>query len=207
MGAYLCIASNGVPPAISRRMYIDITFPPMIWIPNQLVGAAEGQHVDLECNTEAHPAATNFWVRNDHVVGTSDVKYETHLTANGYKVHMKLIVKNLDKNDFGIYKCVSKNALGETAGSVNLYKVKATSVFNRNSPPTSISPEETVQKITVTEDIDEEILSNIGIQDDLSQLEEETEISIAHSTGSSSTPKFLLMKKELWLILPAFLII
>lgn len=25
MGAYLCIASNGVPPAISRRMHIDIT--------------------------------------------------------------------------------------------------------------------------------------------------------------------------------------
>ncbi|PRD29808.1 UNVERIFIED_CONTAM: hypothetical protein NCL1_28274 [Trichonephila clavipes] len=93
----------------------------MIWIPNQLVGAAEGQTIALECNTEAHPAATNFWVRNDHVVGTSDSKFETYQVVNGYKVHMKIVIKNLNENDYGIYRCVSKNALGETAGSVNLY--------------------------------------------------------------------------------------
>lgn len=100
----------------------------MIWIPNQLVGAAEDHSVALECNTEAHPTATNFWVRNDHVVGSSDEKYETFQIANGYKVHMKLVVKEINKEDFGVYRCVSKNALGETAGSVNLYSKFVNSV-------------------------------------------------------------------------------
>ncbi|XP_035211898.1 lachesin-like isoform X2 [Stegodyphus dumicola] len=181
MGAYLCIASNGVPPAISRRMHVDITFPPMIWIPNQLVGAPEGDDIALECHTEAHPAATNFWVRSDHVVGTSDDKYETYLIANGYKVHMKLVIKNLNKDDYGVYRCVSKNALGETAGSVNLYKIKATSAFNRNIPLTSPTSDQTVYKVA---EIEVETMGNPGIHDNLSLQEEETEISVGHSTGT-----------------------
>ncbi|GFR00285.1 hemicentin-1 [Trichonephila clavata] len=180
MGAYLCIASNGVPPAISRRMHVDITFPPMIWIPNQLVGAAEGQTIALECNTEAHPAATNFWVRNDHVVGTSDSKFETYQVVNGYKVHMKIVIKNLNENDYGIYRCVSKNALGETAGSVNLYKVRATSSYNKNIPPTSTLPDQEILNIPVEPEM--EVLEKAGIQDNLSFQEEETEISVEHST-------------------------
>lgn len=204
MGAYLCIASNGVPPAISRRMHIDITFPPMIWIPNQLVGAAEGHSIALECNTEAHPTATNFWVRNDHVVGSSDEKYETYQIANGYKVHMKLVVKNLDKEDFGVYRCVSKNALGETAGSVNLYKIKSTNVFNRNIPLTSTSPDLTLLK--VPDYTEEDILPKADIQDDLSLLQEqETEISIGHSTGSSCSFLAFKMGDHIWTTLLLFL--
>ncbi|XP_071034783.1 lachesin isoform X2 [Parasteatoda tepidariorum] len=183
MGAYLCIASNGVPPAISRRMHIDITFPPMIWIPNQLVGAAEGNPIALECNTEAHPAATNFWVRNDHVVGASSEKYETYQIVNGYKVHMKIVVKNLNKDDFGVYRCVSKNALGETAGSVNLYKIK-TSTHNI-IPPVSTPPEQPI--INILEETEEEKLSKTSMQDNLSLQEQETEFSIEHSTDSSNS--------------------
>ncbi|KAF8763405.1 Lachesin like protein [Argiope bruennichi] len=186
MGAYLCIASNGVPPAISRRMHIDITFPPMIWIPNQLVGASDGQTIALECNTEAHPAATNFWVRNDHVVGSSDDKFETYQVVNGYKVHMKIVIKNLEDSDFGIYRCVSKNALGETAGSVNLYKVRATSSYNKNIPPPSTPPEQGIIPY-IPDQPEEEVPEKTGIQDNLSFQEEETEISVEQSTGTSSS--------------------
>merc|ERR1711974_484338 len=30
MGAYLCIASNDVPPAVSKRVYLMVQFPPSI---------------------------------------------------------------------------------------------------------------------------------------------------------------------------------
>lgn len=41
---------------------------------------------------------------------------------NVYKVVMKLIVRPLDPSDFGEYKCVGKNALGESEKTVVLYR-------------------------------------------------------------------------------------
>uniref|UniRef100_A0A1B0CW35 Ig-like domain-containing protein n=2 Tax=Lutzomyia longipalpis TaxID=7200 RepID=A0A1B0CW35_LUTLO len=55
MGAYLCIASNGVPPTVSKRIKVSVDFPPMLWIPHQLIGVPSGANVTLECFTEAHP--------------------------------------------------------------------------------------------------------------------------------------------------------
>uniref|UniRef100_T1GEZ9 Ig-like domain-containing protein n=1 Tax=Megaselia scalaris TaxID=36166 RepID=T1GEZ9_MEGSC len=55
MGAYLCIATNGVPPSVSKRIILDVEFSPMIWVPNQLVGAPVGTDVTIDCHTEAHP--------------------------------------------------------------------------------------------------------------------------------------------------------
>ncbi|KAF7271304.1 hypothetical protein GWI33_015803 [Rhynchophorus ferrugineus] len=62
MGPYLCIASNGVPPSVSKRIMLVIHFPPMVWIKNQLVGAYEGQQVTLECHLEAFPKSINYWI-------------------------------------------------------------------------------------------------------------------------------------------------
>ncbi|CAG2069427.1 unnamed protein product [Timema podura] len=70
MGAYLCIASNGVPPSISKRVLLRVQFPPMLTIPNQLEGAYLGQDVSLECHSEAYPTSINYWTteRGDMIV-------------------------------------------------------------------------------------------------------------------------------------------
>ncbi|KAJ4439325.1 hypothetical protein ANN_07447 [Periplaneta americana] len=49
-------------------------------------------------------------------------KYEPVLLDNAYKVHMKLTIKSVAPSDFGSYKCVSKNSLGDTDGSIKLYQ-------------------------------------------------------------------------------------
>lgn len=35
---------------------------------------------------------------------------------------MKLTIVSVDISDFGMYKCVAKNSLGETDGSIKLYR-------------------------------------------------------------------------------------
>ncbi|GLH12140.1 Lachesin [Gryllus bimaculatus] len=64
MGAYLCIASNEVPPAVSKRITLNINFAPVIKVPNQLLGAPLGTDVQLECYVEAFPNTINYWVKN-----------------------------------------------------------------------------------------------------------------------------------------------
>ena len=55
MGAYLCIASNKIPPSVSKRITLVVEFQPMMYIPNQLIGAPVHTQVTMECTTEASP--------------------------------------------------------------------------------------------------------------------------------------------------------
>jgi len=127
MGAYLCIASNGVPPSISKRVVLRVQFPPMLSIPNQLEGAYLGQDVALECHTEAYPTSINYWTteRGDMIV--SGEKYEAVSMDSGYNKYMMLKIRSASKGDFGSYKCVAKNSLGETDGVIKLDEIPAPS--------------------------------------------------------------------------------
>uniref|UniRef100_A0AAR5PDB6 Ig-like domain-containing protein n=1 Tax=Dendroctonus ponderosae TaxID=77166 RepID=A0AAR5PDB6_DENPD len=124
MGAYLCIASNGVPPSVSKRIMLVVHFPPMIWIQNQLVGAMEGDQITLECHSEAYPKSVNYWTK-DGLIISQGTKYVLILMDNAYKVHMKLTIRNVNTADFGAYKCVAKNSLGETDGTIKLYLTRS----------------------------------------------------------------------------------
>lgn len=115
----------------------------MFWIPNQLEGAYVGQDVTLECHSEAFPPSINYWEKEDgHTLVSSSyqiaaickqswnkdanfallgAKYEILSTVSGYKVYMKLRIRNVERNDFMQYKCVAKNALGYSDGSITLY--------------------------------------------------------------------------------------
>ncbi|XP_026492675.2 lachesin-like [Vanessa tameamea] len=130
MGAYLCIASNGVPPTVSKRVKVSVDFPPMLWIPHQLVGAPLYYNVTLECFTEAHPTSLNYWTRDDGHMIHESAKYhmENTIGAPAYKTHMKLLIRHIVTEDYGTYKCVAKNPRGESDGTIRLYT---------SSPPTT----------------------------------------------------------------------
>ncbi|XP_050296725.1 lachesin-like isoform X2 [Anthonomus grandis grandis] len=125
MGPYLCIASNGVPPSVSKRILLRIHFPPMIWIQNQLVGATIGEQITLECHSEAFPKSINYWTRDDDRIISQGTKYEPVFVDNTYKVHMRLTIHNVSQSDYGIYKCLAKNSLGDTDGTIKLYRIEA----------------------------------------------------------------------------------
>ncbi|PNF33100.1 hypothetical protein B7P43_G15748 [Cryptotermes secundus] len=101
----------------------------MIWVPNQLVGAPAGTNVTIDCHTEAYPRAISYWVY-ENVMILPTKKYGTETTENSYRAHMKLTIRDLREKDFGNYRCISKNSLGETEGSIRLYEIPMPS-----SPP------------------------------------------------------------------------
>ncbi|XP_012222613.1 neurotrimin isoform X2 [Linepithema humile] len=140
MGAYLCIASNGVPPSVSKRVSLRVQFPPMLSIPNQLEGAYIGQDVTLECHTEAYPNSINYWTteRGDMIVSGNSVsgdKYEAVSTDSGYNKYMMLKIRNVGPKDFGSYKCVAQNSLGGTDGVIKLDEIPAPSTTSTTQPP------------------------------------------------------------------------
>ncbi|KAF5286304.1 hypothetical protein FQA39_LY04202 [Lamprigera yunnana] len=131
MGPYLCIASNGVPPSVSKRIMLIVHFPPMIWIQNQLVGAYEGQQISLDCHSEAYPKSINYWTKDNGAIISQGAKYEPVMVDNAYKVHMKLTIHSVAPSDYGSYKCVSKNSLGDTDGTIKLYHIPSPSTTQK----------------------------------------------------------------------------
>lgn len=43
---------------------------------------------------------------------------------------MKLTIKSVDASDFGSYKCVAKNSLGDTDGAIKLYRKHKYCIFS-----------------------------------------------------------------------------
>ncbi|XP_054016111.1 lachesin-like isoform X1 [Hylaeus anthracinus] len=124
MGTYLCIASNNVPPTVSKRYSVDVHFQPVIKTTNQLVAAPLDSDVVLQCHVEASPHAMNTWYRNTGDKLLPNDKYAMSESAiNEYSWQMNLTVYSLEKKDFGEYVCSSVNALGKADGVVRLQEL------------------------------------------------------------------------------------
>ncbi|CAL4066807.1 unnamed protein product, partial [Meganyctiphanes norvegica] len=123
MGAYLCIASNDVPPSVSKRIVLQVQFAPVLWIPNQLVGISQGSDVTLECHTEAFPRSVNYWNDANNSMILSSGRFDAIVAENGYRAYMRLKIKSVQKSDYGTYGCTAKNSYGETSGTVKVYEI------------------------------------------------------------------------------------
>jgi neurotrimin len=150
MGPYLCIASNGVPPTVSKRFIVKVhckwphgspdlsaltpyfAVHPLIRVSNQLVAAPVARDVLIQCYVEASPKAMNHWMRSTGEKLIPSEKYVIEeVPINEYSLLMNLTIRNLEKRDFGGYTCSSSNALGKAEGTVRLQErqviVKSTS--------------------------------------------------------------------------------
>ncbi|XP_069677292.1 lachesin-like [Periplaneta americana] len=124
MGAFLCIASNDVPPAVSKRIILNVNFAPVVKVPNQLLGAPLGTDVQLECYVEAFPNTINYWVKNRGEMLLDGPKYSIRENRSAYKVFMWLVIRSFGRTDIGTYNCVSTNSLGRAEGTLRLYEIK-----------------------------------------------------------------------------------
>ncbi|CAG9566356.1 unnamed protein product [Danaus chrysippus] len=127
MGAFLCIASNDVPPAVSKRITLNVNFAPTVKVPNQLLGAPLGTDVKLKCYVEAYPNTINYWIKNRGEMLLDGPKYTIREEKTSYKVSMWLTIRQFSKSDIGTYNCVSTNSLGKSEGTLRLYEIKLNS--------------------------------------------------------------------------------
>ncbi|XP_058450165.1 protein amalgam [Malaya genurostris] len=145
MGGYLCIASNGVPPSVSKRYDVQVNFPPSVKAGNQLVAAPVESHVMLQCIVESFPTPLNGWYKNDGIKLYESEKYVvSEEKLNAFTWQLNLTVKNLQKTDFGAYACSSINALGKADARIRLQELrlppKPTTTPTPYVPPTQKQP-------------------------------------------------------------------
>ncbi|XP_022663465.1 cell adhesion molecule 2-like [Varroa destructor] len=125
MGIYICLASNGVPSSISRRIHLEVIFPPLIRVPQQLVQASLGDSVIVECHVEAYPKAEHLWLHRGQRLG-SDSKYHTSNSQDDLKTFMRLRVRVNQGSDFGTYRCTAQNSIGHTEAKITIIERRST---------------------------------------------------------------------------------
>ncbi|KAI8420903.1 hypothetical protein MSG28_008078 [Choristoneura fumiferana] len=136
-GWYMCQVNTD--PMRSRKGYLQVVVPPSI-IDNMTstdMVVREGSDVSLVCRASGYPEPYVMWRREDgqdfNYNGESGGKYEAFPMDSGYNKFMMLKIRNITKEDFGFYKCIAKNSLGETDGIIKL-----------DAPPSAFTTQKTV---------------------------------------------------------------
>ncbi|XP_022901301.2 lachesin-like isoform X2 [Onthophagus taurus] len=182
MGAYLCIAANGVPPTVSKRMNLHVHFHPLIQVPNQLVGAPINTDVTLQCHVEASPKAINYWTKESGDMIISNDKYiMNEMQSSQYSVQMRLVVTRIEKSDLGGYKCISKNSIGDAEGNIRLYEMEMQAKLDSSEESDSAIPQHAAMDIDGVPE-----LHNNGYQRSLTESDEDIPIAVTSSSPSSS---------------------
>lgn len=119
---FVSLVCHVVSTPVYSPLPVVTSVPPMIWVPNQLIGAGIMEEAILTCNTEAFPPSINYWTRGEVEDALSPShKFDISIVEKSYKIFMTLRIRDLSQEDFTSYKCYARNALGSTEGSIKLY--------------------------------------------------------------------------------------
>ncbi|XP_023322105.1 igLON family member 5 [Eurytemora carolleeae] len=191
-GAYLCIASNGVPSPVSKRIMLHVHFHPTVDVVNQIVSAAVGTQVILECVVQSSPRPINYWAKQmqkgEDVNILSGGRYKTtEEQINSYSMRIYLTI-DVRKKDFGVYACKARNSLGEAQATVQLQESK----IELSAPDPDFELETTtllpVQRIKKRRKGKERRKNKVEEYDDWEEEEEE-------EGGDQSKPQIIFFKE------------
>ena len=88
---------------------------------NLKIGQFRGRETILECSMTANPKASYTWEKDGHRIASS-TKYQ--IQPYEYEedtVILSLRITITNDSDYGEYKCVGKNKIGEDTGITELY--------------------------------------------------------------------------------------
>lgn len=111
-GEYQCMANNNLGNASSQVATLDVIFlnKPEISPLLRIIQRTEGDEATLFCITTGNPVPKISWTLNMVSLDTSNSS-RMNLSYEG----KQLIIRNVNRGDSGIYRCVAKNSLGNVS--------------------------------------------------------------------------------------------
>ncbi|RVE51914.1 hypothetical protein evm_003380 [Chilo suppressalis] len=144
-GAFLCIATNGVPPSVSKRIRLHVLCKPTARAVHKMIGGYLGDSALLLCDVEANPTPAVYWTHIDGGRLYNGSKYQASIKSQGYKHTATLRVLDVSRDDIGSYHCHVENPLGSARDDITFYTLVTTT-----TTLSTTEIETTVEDITTT---------------------------------------------------------
>ncbi|XP_026667760.1 Down syndrome cell adhesion molecule-like protein Dscam2 isoform X6 [Ceratina calcarata] len=120
-GFYLCQASNGIGPGLSKLIQLTVHAGPQVSVKTRQESVRRGESVTLRCEAEGDAPLDLSWRARDSRV---DPNYDVRYTIDNQKVSGRVIseLRIIQANhiDRGDYMCVATNAYGHARATINL---------------------------------------------------------------------------------------
>ncbi|KAH3841372.1 protein amalgam-like isoform X2 [Dreissena polymorpha] len=137
-GVYVCLAYNGVPPAVTREMQVNVQYIPVVKLLNTRLGQILGRETILECSVTSYPRAKITWLKHGIPIQHS-YKYRMELYPGKHDTHtLTMTIYTINERDFGEYTCEATNRMGTKRETMTLYEyIEPTPTTPTTRPPKS----------------------------------------------------------------------
>ncbi|XP_052828137.1 limbic system-associated membrane protein isoform X2 [Octopus bimaculoides] len=123
---YECVAKNGIPPVVSRKIKVSVDFAPEVQLRNKRIGQVSGRETILDCRITASPQGVTVWMRNGKELVNNE-KYSIEVfNEGGHTITLSLRITQIKASDFGEYTCLASNHLGRDRETMVLYEKRRT---------------------------------------------------------------------------------
>ncbi|GAB1864901.1 Down syndrome cell adhesion molecule [Camponotus japonicus] len=121
-GFYLCQASNGIGPGLSKLIRLTVHAGPQVTVRTRQESVRRGESVILRCEAEGDAPLDLSWrVRDSKIDPNYDVRYAVDNTADASgHVTTELRIVQASHMDRGDYICTAANAYGQDKATIHL---------------------------------------------------------------------------------------
>ncbi|KAL8624534.1 hypothetical protein ACOMHN_005836 [Nucella lapillus] len=123
-GSFSCVADNGIDRPATRTAQLIVKYAPVIdkSPENSKAASEKGQTATLTCKAEGAPEITFQWTKDNQTIPRSSSKYQTR-SDQSRVVHFlgTLKVRNVNRDDYGSYKCTARNSKGTDNFLISLH--------------------------------------------------------------------------------------
>ncbi|XP_053972600.1 cell adhesion molecule Dscam2-like isoform X3 [Hylaeus volcanicus] len=120
-GFYLCQASNGIGPGLSKLIRLTVHAGPQVSVKTRQESVRRGESVTLRCEAEGDDPLDLSWrARDSRVDPNYDVRYTIDNRKMSGRVISELRIIQASHIDRGDYVCVATNAYGHARATIHL---------------------------------------------------------------------------------------
>ncbi|XP_023290163.1 Down syndrome cell adhesion molecule-like protein Dscam2 [Orussus abietinus] len=120
-GLYLCQASNGNGPGLSKLIRLTVHVGPRVTVRPSHESVRQGQSVTLRCEVEGDATLDVRWRARGSLIGpTSDMRYTLNNSPLPRGILSELRITKAEHTDRGVYTCMATNTYGHDNASIHL---------------------------------------------------------------------------------------
>ncbi|KAH9415976.1 hypothetical protein DERP_000471, partial [Dermatophagoides pteronyssinus] len=120
-GYYMCAASNGIGPGISKVIKITVNVAATFETKFRTETVHRGLEARIKCSANGDKPVTISWFKDKApLMTTEDGRYDLIETIMNEGIKSELLIRNADRRDGGLYTCLASNSFGHDDTNIQL---------------------------------------------------------------------------------------